>query len=133
MGSVVVGFVDTPEGHAAVEAGIGEAQRRNGRLVVLHSMLGGSHETATDYISSSEALDDVRQLLETRGIDHEIHEYVRGNRPSQDLIDAAAEYEAEVLVIGIRKRSATGKALLGSNAHDILHDAPLPVLCVKAP
>jgi nucleotide-binding universal stress UspA family protein len=133
VGSVVVGFIDTPEGYAAVEAGIAEARWRGIRLVVVHSMLGGSHETAADYIASSEALEGVRQLLDTRGIEHEVHEYVRGNRPARDLIEAAQEHEGEILIIGIRSRSATGKALLGSNAHDIIHDAPVPVLCVKAP
>ncbi len=39
---------------------------------------------------------------------------------------------AGLIVIGIRKRSTTGKVLLGSNALDILHDSPVPVLCVKA-
>lgn len=37
------------------------------------------------------------------------------------------------MVIGIRRRSTTGKMLLGSNALEILHDAPCPVLCVKDP
>ena len=60
------------------------------------------------------------------------HEYVRGNKPAEDIVTAAKIYEAELIVIGIRQRSATGKLLLGSNALDILHDAPVPVLCVKA-
>jgi nucleotide-binding universal stress UspA family protein len=132
VGSVVVGFIDTPEGHAAVVAGTEEATRRGARLVVLHSMVGGDRERTEDYIASSDALDRVREQLETTGIDHEIHEYVQGNRPAEDLIHAAEQFDADLIVIGIRKRSATGKAILGSNALAIMHDAPVPVLCVKA-
>ena len=39
---------------------------------------------------------------------------------------------AELCVIGIRRRTAVGKMLMGSNAHRILMDAPCPVLAVKA-
>ena len=35
-------------------------------------------------------------------------------------------------VIGIRRRSAVGKMVLGSNAHRILMDAPCPVVTVRA-
>ena len=47
-------------------------------------------------------------------------------------MQAVEDYEADMIIIGIRKRSATGKILLGSNALDILHDTKVPVLCVKA-
>ncbi|HEX9864564.1 MAG TPA: universal stress protein [Acidimicrobiia bacterium] len=36
-----------------------------------------------------------------------------------------------MIVIGLRQRSSAGKFLLGSNAHDILMDAPCPVLTIK--
>ena len=41
------------------------------------------------------------------------------------------ELEADLCVIGVRRRSAVGKMLLGSNAHRILMDAPCAVLAVK--
>jgi nucleotide-binding universal stress UspA family protein len=47
-------------------------------------------------------------------------------------LDAVKEVDAELCVIGIRRRTAVGKALLGSNADRILMDAPCPVLAVKA-
>lgn len=128
----VVGFIDTPEGWAAVRHAIGEAKSRGARLVFVNSMRGGRHEDQEDYEEMREAVESLDALLDEEGVDYEVVEYVRGNTPARDLIEASERFDAEMIIIGIRRRSATGKALLGSNALDILHDADVPVLCVKA-
>ncbi|WP_254185238.1 universal stress protein [Nocardioides panacis] len=46
------------------------------------------------------------------------------------LVDAV---DADLLVIGARRRSPVGKALLGSVAQTVILEAKLPVLVVKAP
>ncbi|MBC7307670.1 MAG: universal stress protein, partial [Dietzia sp.] len=46
---------------------------------------------------------------------------------------AAHELGADMIVIGLRRRSPTGKLLFGSNAQRILLEANCPVLAVKAP
>jgi nucleotide-binding universal stress UspA family protein len=130
--SIVVGFIDTPEGNAAVQSAIDEARLRSSSIVILHSMQGGSHQKESEYLASAEAIERIEQLLGDSGVEYSTHEYVRGNKPADDIVSAAKIYQAELIVIGIRQRSATGKFLLGSNALDILHDAPVPVLCVKA-
>ena len=129
---IVVGFIDTPEGHAAVDAAVAEAQLRGGSLVVVHSMHGGSRETGDEYIATAEAFEALSNRLRSLGVAFETHEFVRGNSPAEDIVAAVEATGAGLIVIGIRKRSTTGKILLGSNALDILHDSPVPVLCVKA-
>jgi nucleotide-binding universal stress UspA family protein len=129
---IVVGFIDTPEGHAAVDVAVTEAQLRSGSLVVVHSMHGGSRETGDDYIATAEAFEALSARLKALGVEFETHEFVRGNTPAEDIVAAVETTGAGMIVIGIRKRSTTGKILLGSNALDILHDSPVPVLCVRA-
>lgn len=128
---IVVGYVNSPEGEAAIDHGIAEARLRGAKLVVVHSMMGGDHEETEEYRRSAEAMEAVHERLHTEGIEHCTHEYVRGRRPAEDLMAAVADHNAVLIVIGIRTRTATGKFLLGSNALEILHDTTVPVLCVK--
>lgn len=50
---------------------------------------------------------------------------------ADDLVGAAERSSADLIVIGLRRRSPVGKLILGSNAQRILLDAPCPVLAVK--
>lgn len=132
MSSIVVGFIFTKEGYAAVDRAVEEAKLRGSKLVVVHSMLGGGHDDGEDYIESASAVDDLSKRLDGLGVEFCTHEFVRGNTPAEDLMKAVADHDSELVVIGIRKRSTVGKVLLGSNAMEILHDTKVPVLCVKA-
>ena len=70
--------------------------------------------------------------LDEAGIPHSLHYLARGNSPSEDLVKVASEEGAEMIIIGLRRRSPVGKALMGSNAQSILLEADCPVLAVKA-
>jgi nucleotide-binding universal stress UspA family protein len=129
---IVVGFIKGAEGAAALDRAIEEAQLRQGELIVVHSMEGGDKEEAEEVLAYREELEQVEQRLTDLGIPHEIHEFVRGQTPSEDLIQCAEEEAAQLIVIGLRRRSTVGKFLLGSNAQEILLDAKCPVLSVKA-
>jgi nucleotide-binding universal stress UspA family protein len=77
-------------------------------------------------------LDSVRAQLDEAGVEYEIRQLVRGFDPAEDMIKVAEEVSAELIIIGLRRRSPVGKLILGSNAQRILLDAPCPVLAVKA-
>ena len=129
---IVVGFIKSPEGEAALDRAIEEARLRQGRLVVVHSMEGGDKEDAEEVLVYREALAEVEEKLAGLDVPHEIHEFVRGLTPSEDLVKCANDEGAELIVIGLRRRSSVGKLILGSNAQEILLDAKCPVLAVKA-
>ena len=65
------------------------------------------------------------------GLELEVRQLVRGNEPAEDLIAVANETDADLIVIGLRRRTPVGKLILGSNAQRILLDAPCAVLAVK--
>lgn len=133
MGTIVAGYIDNPEGQRALELAIAEARRREAKLIVVHSMRGGADTSAEEVLQYRTALGEVEERLTEEGLAHEVVEYVRDNSPAEDLLAAAVDFEAELLVIGYRKRSAAGKALLGSHAQTLLMGAECPVLAIMAP
>jgi nucleotide-binding universal stress UspA family protein len=131
MGTVVVGYVPKPEGEAALTAAIAEAKLRSSTLVVVNSHRGGESFDAEKSAKSDAEMDAVKQKLEASGVSFEIRQLVRGFEPAEDLIGLAESTDAELIVIGLRRRTPVGKLILGSNAQRILLDARCPVLAVK--
>ncbi|MEQ4207176.1 universal stress protein [Actinopolymorpha sp. B17G11] len=125
MAAIVVGYVDKPEGRAALQRAAAEAKLRRARLVVVNSQ--SVADPTTD-----EALAAVRAELTEDGLAHEVREPAPGLEPAEDLIAVAGEVAADFIVIGLRRRSPVGKLILGSNAQRVLLDASCPVLAVKA-
>lgn len=132
MGTIVVGYVAKPEGEAALRAAIAEAQRRDASLVVVNSHRGGHDFGAAESEQTETQLATVREALDGSGVEYDLRQLVRGFEPAEDLISIAEASGAELLVIGLRRRSPVGKLILGSNAQRVLLDAPCPVLAVKA-
>lgn len=132
MGVIVVGYVPKPEGDAALRLAAEEAKLRNSSLVVVNSHRRGREFGREEAAEVETRLDDVHDQLEIAGVEHQVRQLVRGIDPAEDLVNVAREVSAELIIIGLRRRSPVGKLILGSNAQRILLDAPCPVLAVKA-
>jgi nucleotide-binding universal stress UspA family protein len=129
---IVVGYVETAEGRAALDRAIAEASQRGARLIVINSHKGGTSLDRDTAMELDENLDEVHTILHEAGIEHEVRQLVRGVDPADDLVAVAAEVDADLIVIGLRRRSPVGKLILGSNAQQVLLEASCPVLAVKA-
>ncbi len=132
MRTIVVGFVDTPEGAAALLAAEDEARSRNAQLVVTHSARGGFSPDGEEAVAVKTALHEVTERLAADGVPYQVRNLVRGNDPAEDIVDMVREYDAELIVVGLRSRTPVGKLLLGSEVERVLMLAPCPVLAVKA-
>lgn len=130
--AIVVGYVATKEGRAALKRAAEECVLRQTKLVVISSHRGGRDFDADEAMHFEAELRRVEEVLDEKGLEHEVRQLVRGNDPADDLIAVAEEVSADFIVIGLRRRSPVGKLFLGSNAQRILLDASCPVLAVKA-
>lgn len=129
---IVTGFRRDAESRAAVQRAIAEARLRDAELIVVHSMRGGERDELEHVLAYRDEFETLERELDTSGVLYRLVEYARGNSPAEDLLAVAETQGADLIVIGIRRRSAVGKLVLGSNAQDVLLNAPCPVLAVKA-
>lgn len=115
----------------------------NGRVVLLHvfdrerydtietqlNIDPDSEVTPDDVSQRSRIVADVAERLERAGVDYEI----RGSlgEAADSILEEAEALDTDLVVVGGRNRSATGKALFGSTAQRVLLGADCPVTFVK--
>lgn len=128
--TILVAYVPRPEGQAALDKGLEIAKRRQERLVVVNASPGGRQDDPSR--ADVEDVERVEQLLATSGLETEFKQFVRGKDAVTEINEMVQALGVSVLVIGLRKRTAVGKLILGSVAHDILMTVECPVLAVKA-
>ena len=129
--AIVVGYVPTKEGRAALRRAADESLLRKTKLIVINSNRGGRDFDDESSQAAEAELQRVSDELGGDGLELEVRQLVRGNEPAEDLIAVANETDADLIVIGLRRRTPVGKLILGSNAQRILLDAPCAVLAVK--
>lgn len=125
--SIIVGYLTSPEGEAVLDTGVLEARKRDTTLLVVLSGTGNG-QTAVD----PEA-DELRDRLDAADVTYEVRRLARSRDVAEDILTTADETNAQLIIVGLRRRTAVGKLFLGSTTQRILLDAACPVLGVKAP
>lgn len=66
------------------------------------------------------------------GVSFERHgRIVNGETKGERIVSLANEIDADLVIVGGRKRSPTGKAVFGSTAQEVMLNAPCPVTFVR--
>lgn len=128
-GVVVVAYAPRPDGRAALHRAVEEARLRGLRLVVVNASRGDA--LLDPGFAAPDDVAEVRAWLEETGVPHEFRQLPSGKEPADQVVDIADDLDAELIVIGMRRRSPVGKLLLGSTAQRVLLESPCPVLAVK--
>lgn len=128
--NIVVGYIPSPEGLAAIDYAVQHAGLTSARLVVVNTGHHGNYADAS--FADPRDLDALGLQLATSGIEHEIRQPVEGRSAADELLETAIAVQAELIVIGLRRRSPVGKLITGSTAQQVLLDAECPVVAVKA-
>jgi nucleotide-binding universal stress UspA family protein len=128
--SIVVGFVPTPAGEAALRAGIAEARLRNEDLLIVNSAREGA--LVDKSVAPEELLEQAARRATEAGVRASVIQPPYQHDLADEFLDVARDANASLIVIGLRHRTQVGKFILGSHAQRILMQADRPVLAVKA-
>ena len=128
--TILVAYAPRPEGQAALDKGLEIARRRNERLMVVNASPGGHGEDESQ--ATTQDVERVEALLAGSGLNAEFKQFVRGKSAVAEIEALVESLPVSLLIIGLRKRSAVGKLILGSVAQELLLSVPCPVLAVKA-
>jgi nucleotide-binding universal stress UspA family protein len=130
VGCIVVGYLPTPEGTAAYEQAKQLAQAASARLVVVNTGRNGDYSHPN--FASAQDIDAIDAELTAAEVEHEVTQPTDGRPAAEAILGAAITHDADLVVIGLRRRSPVGKLITGSTAQHVLLDASCPVLTVKA-
>lgn len=125
---IVVSYTETPEGRAALQRASREAEIHRLDLIVVHSSRRGREEQPAE----GDPVAEVRARMAEEGLELQVREMPRGEDPADVVNATAGEVAAELIVIGVRRRSPVGKLVLGSVAQRILLESRCAVLAVKS-
>jgi nucleotide-binding universal stress UspA family protein len=145
---ILLAYQPTAEGRAALAEARKEARLRDATVLVVRciaterdytvpeapikrtSPRDGS--TGRELSKLQEELDAVAQEFRSSGVDCAAILLTGQSEASTSVLRVATDEAADLIIIGLRRRSRVGKLVLGSTAQDILLNADCPVLAVKA-
>ena len=127
---IVVGWTPDEFGEVALHRGVEEARLRAGRVVVVNATRGDA--LVDDRFADDEQLGRLTAELDASGIEVDVRRSM-GADVGDQVLAVAADVTADLVVIGLRRRTPVGKLLMGSVAQRILLGADCAVLAVKPP
>lgn len=129
--TIVIGYVPTPVGEAALEAGLAEAKAHGDEVVVLNSPRRRS--TVDGELIDEATADELVARAAAAGVSARVDQSDHGDDIVETFAKVAAAVSARLVVIGLRRRSPVGKLVTGSDAQRLLLDLDVPILAVKPP
>lgn len=127
--NILVGYIPTPEGIAAVDYALDQAKTSESTLPVLNTGKDGDYSDPV--FATAQDIDALDAQLDEAGIEHSILRPTDGLGAADSILAAAERLSPDLIVIGIRRRSPVGKLITGSTAQAVLLGADCPVLAVK--
>ncbi len=127
--TILIGYIPTPVGEAALSAGLAEAAAHGDDVVILNSPRRGATVDA-DLVDGTTAEALIARAA-AAGVSARVDQAEHGPDVVETFESLVRSTGARMIVIGLRRRSPVGKVLLGSDAQRILLDASVPVLAVK--
>jgi nucleotide-binding universal stress UspA family protein len=128
--TILIGYVPTPAGEAALEHGLVEAARRGDEVVLVNSPRRGA--TADARLVDDDFARDLVARAAERGVSATVDHADHGADIVETFEHLVERTGADLVVIGLRHRTPVGKLVMGSSAQRLLLELRVPILAVKA-
>lgn len=89
-----------------------------------------SEVTADDVAKRHRTVRSIERSLDEEGINYEIRGAIGTH--ADEVVRLATDTESDLVIVGGRGRSPTGKAIFGSTAQEVILTAPCPVTLVRS-
>jgi nucleotide-binding universal stress UspA family protein len=137
---VLIAIDGEPVAVRAAETGVDLAQALGAEVAFVHvvdASLAYSGDTgtpaseliATAKLDAKRLVTAMRQRLSPQA---SVLEFIEVGTPSEEIVKAAKEWSADLLVIGSHGRGGMQRALLGSVAETVMRHAPCPLVVVRS-
>ncbi|MFD1599641.1 universal stress protein [Halobellus rarus] len=140
---VAVGPGDANRAEEMAQTSIDIAGPSGARIVLTHvftrdqydetverlNVADGAEVSPNEVASQHATIHTIAERLDENGIRYEIRGSV--GEHDEEIISIATETKSDLIIVGGRERSPTGKAVFGSTAQKVLLSAPCPVTFVK--
>lgn len=138
---VLIAVDDSPLAAHAAEVGVELARSLNGELALIHVVDPAQNWAPEGGFPAAELVRQAEQegkrlLTEFQpraALQKPPVEFVQVGKPAAEIVKAAKEWPADIIVIGSHGRGGIGRLLLGSVAEGVIRHAAHPVLVVRAP
>ena len=135
---ILIAVDDQPLSVRAAELGAELARALGGEVALIHvhaqAYPGDTGIPPQQLIA--QAQEDSKRLVagfrERLSLPPSTLEFVQTGAPAETIARAAAEWRADLIVIGSHGRTGVRRALLGSVAEAVMRNAPCPVLVARA-
>ena len=128
--SILLAYIHTPEGDAALDVAVDEARQRGTTAVVV--TVTRPVAKVEPSMSTEQRLDAVAALFADAGVETDIRQLPAGSDAAADILAVVADTGPELVVIGMRRRNPLSKLLVGGTSQRIIRGVECPVLIVKA-
>lgn len=137
---VLIAVDDDPIAAHAAEVGMDLAHSLHAQVALIHAIdpsliFAPEAGIAADELALRAEQDGTRLMVDFRArlpaATHAL-QFIPQGPPGSEIVKAAREWAADLIVIGSHGRHGITRALVGSVAEAVMRDAPCPVLVVRA-
>lgn len=128
---IVVGYDGSRMSEKALELAIKRAKMLQAMVFLVFSLHGGWEEEEVEVLEAERKLENAKDRLEQEQVPFESHLLIRGATPGEDIVQFAKDREVDEIILGVKRKSAVGKLIFGSNVRHVMLNAPCPVTTVR--